>query len=222
MKINKISPHIYKLEKWLVIKVSIWLVVSEEGVYIVDTGIASMSKDILTAATKLGKIKAILLTHGHPDHTGGIHNILKEENIPVYVHQDEIKYMEGREPFPRRKKVEYNVPPNLVLPLEESNGQLLPIGDLVPYYTPGHSPGHVAYYHVKDKVLIAGDLFTSKRGELARPMARFTANMTEAVESSRIITQLKPDLVSICHSNDVSNATAQLENYLRKYANNDA
>lgn len=218
MKISKISPHIYKLEKWLVIKISIWLVVSEEGVYIVDTGIASMSKAILTEARKLGKIKAILLTHGHSDHTGGIHNILKEEKIPVYVHQDEIKYMEGKEPFPRRKKPEVLVPPQLVQPLEEKDGQLLPFGDFIPYLTPGHSPGHVVYYHVKDKVLIAGDLFTSKRGELAKPMAMFTADMTEAVKSSRIIAQLKPQLVTICHSNDVSNAALQLDSYIGKYS----
>lgn len=218
MKISKISPHIYKLEKWLVIKVSIWLVVSEDGVYIIDTGMASMSKDILTAARKLGKLQAILLTHGHSDHTGGIHNILKEENLPIYVHRDEIKYMEGRELFPRRKKLEYNVPPNLVQPLAESDGQLLPIGDLVPYYTPGHSPGHVAYYHVRDKVLIAGDLLTSKRGKFTRPMPMFTADMAEAIESSRIIAELEPELVTICHSNDVRNAALQLDTYISKYA----
>ncbi|HIW33855.1 MAG TPA: MBL fold metallo-hydrolase, partial [Candidatus Paenibacillus intestinavium] len=78
--------------------------------------------------------------------------------------------------------------------------------------------GHVAYYHVRDKVLIAGDLLTSKRGKLTRPMPMFTADMTEAVESSRIIAELEPQLVTICHSNDVRNAALQLDTYLRKYA----
>lgn len=47
MKIRKISRHITKLEVWCLIKLSAWLVQTAEGVYIVDTGVSFMGKQIV-------------------------------------------------------------------------------------------------------------------------------------------------------------------------------
>lgn len=219
MKVRKISEHITKLEVWCFIKISAWLVQAEGGVYIVDTGMAFLSNTILREAEKLGTVKAILLTHGHSDHAGGVQNILRKRNIPVYAHALDLDYMEGKAPFPRRKKAEKVVPPHVVQPLPTAeNGQLAAFGDLVPYHTPGHSPGHVAYYHTKDRVLLSGDLFTSKHGQLQKPMKSFTAYMDQAIASGRIVQELKPALVSITHSNDVSDAHLQIEQYLKQSA----
>ncbi len=104
MKVRKISSHITKLEVWIGITFSAWLVEDEDGVTIIDTGMPFMGKAILREARKLGKIKAVLLTHGHGDHVGGLSYIAKEARIPVYAHKLELKYIEGEEPFPGRKK----------------------------------------------------------------------------------------------------------------------
>ena len=40
------------------------------------------------------KIEAILLTHGHFDHIMGIDGFLKEYEVPVYVHEDDLPMME--------------------------------------------------------------------------------------------------------------------------------
>jgi len=176
-----------------------------------------MGKAILQQAEKLGKVKGVLLTHGHSDHVGGLKHILKGKDIPVYAHPIELPYLSGEQPYPGRKKAETPpVDPSLIQPLPiDSQGNLLPIGELMPYHTPGHSPGHVAYYHVNDGVLISGDLFTSKGGKLQKPMASFTADMEEAVASASIVAELKPKLVSIAHSADVENAHEHIEQYLR-------
>ncbi|GIP18469.1 putative metallo-hydrolase YybB [Paenibacillus montaniterrae] len=217
MKVRKISAHITKLESWFMFKMSAWLVQVEDGVYIVDTGMSFMGKQILHEAEKLGKVKAVLLTHGHSDHVGGLQRIVAERNIPVYAHQLELKYMEGQEPFPGRKKSEKLVPPGSVQPLPaDENGTLQPIDSLIPYHTPGHSPGHVAYYHKADSVLISGDLFTSSKGKLQQPMKMFTADMRQAVASAVIVSKLKPKLVSIAHSNDVQHAYKQIDHYLQQ------
>ncbi|WP_027410718.1 MBL fold metallo-hydrolase [Anoxybacteroides tepidamans] len=211
MKVLKVSPHIYKLESWFLLKMSAWIVRDDDGVYIVDTGMEFMGKRILKEAEKLGKLKGILLTHGHSDHVGGLKKILDVKKVPVYVHKHEIKYMEGKEPFPGRKKAQSLVPPGLVQPPEESDGGALKnIGNLIPF----HTPGHVVYYHEKDRVLISGDLFTSKKGQLKPPIAMFTANMEEAIESARIVKQLNPHIVSICHGDDVEEPHKQIDKYL--------
>lgn len=167
-------------------------------------------------AEKLGEVKGVLLTHGHSDHVGGVRQIVSQKRIPVYAHQLELKYMEGLEPFPGRNKPEQLVEPGMVQPLPvNEQGQLQGIASLMPYHTPGHSPGHVAYYHAEDNVLISGDLFTSKRGKLQQPMKMFTANMEEAVASAAIVSRLKPGLISIAHSADVLHGYDHIEQYLR-------
>jgi len=102
------------------------------------------------------------------------------------------------------------------LPLPEADGKLQPIGGLVPSHTPGHSPGHTAYYHPEDRILLAGDLFTSKRGQLRRPMAMFTADMARAVESGAVVKELKPCWVAICHGGKVANPHEQYDAYRDK------
>jgi len=217
MKIRQISNHITKLEVWVGVTFSAWLVQGEDGVTIIDTGMPFMGKSILREAKKLGKVKAILLTHGHGDHVGGLSYIAKELRIPVYAHKLELKYIEGKEPFPGKRKTEHLVEVGLVQPLPtDENHQLLPIQGLSPYLTPGHSPGHVVYYHPEDSVLISGDLFTSKRGKLQKPAKMFTPNMSEAIASGAIVRELKPKLVSITHSKDVHRAYDHIDQYLQQ------
>ncbi|MFD2369304.1 MBL fold metallo-hydrolase [Brevibacillus sp. GCM10020057] len=221
MKVEQISQSVWSLSTWLVIPFRVWVVVEPDGVTLIDAGMPFMAKGILSFLDQLnaGPLKQILLTHGHSDHVGAVKRILQARKVPVYVHADEIPYMEGKLPYPRRKKAEVTVMPGVVQPLREADeGRLETIGGLVPYHTPGHAPGHVVYYHEEDRVLLAGDLFTSKGGKLHRPMPMFTADMTEAVKSSLILRELRPVHLEICHGKPVKNPAEQLDAYLERTA----
>lgn len=204
---------------WLLIPIHVWIVADNDGVTLVDAGISPMAGGIMKAIEGLqaGPLKQIVLTHGHGDHVGAIPSILKSESVPVFVHPIEIPYMEGDLAYPRRKKAVPFVSKGVVRPLPVGDGeQLSPIAGLTPYWTPGHSPGHVAYYHEQDEVLLAGDLFTSKRGELRPPMKMFTAYMEECISSGKIIDTLKPKRLEICHGGSVLEPADQLEPFLRQ------
>lgn len=221
MKAEQISQSVWSLSTWLVIPIRVWVVVEPDGVTLIDAGMPFMAKGILSFLEQLnaGPLKRILLTHGHSDHVGAVKRILQSRQVPVYAHPSEIPYMEGKLPYPRRKKAEVTVAPGLVQPLREAEaGTLATIGGLAPYHTPGHSPGHVAYYHEEDRVLLAGDLFTSKGGKLHRPMPLFTADMAEALKSSLILRQLRPIHLEICHGKPVKNPAEQLDAYLEATA----
>jgi glyoxylase-like metal-dependent hydrolase (beta-lactamase superfamily II) len=128
--------------------------------------------------------------------------------------------MEGKLPYPRRKKAAQTVAAGEAKALEEdAGGELAGFGGLKPYLTPGHSPGHVVYYHERDQVLLAGDLFTSRKGRLRQPMAMFTADMQEAIDSSAIVRKLKPKRLEVCHGTPVIEPSEQLDGYLAKYSN---
>lgn len=220
MKMMKVSKHIWRLKVRLGILIHVWLVVEEDGVTLVDAGIPMMARGILNAIKQLdaGPLKNIVLTHGHSDHVGAIKRILHHNPVPIYAHRIEIPFIEGELPYPRRKKAAQTIAKGVTQPLEEDdNAVLLPIESLTPFLAPGHSPGHVVYYHEKDRVLLAGDLFTSKKGKLRKPMAMFTADMATAIQSSRIVHELKPEQLEVCHGDAVSEPAAQWDEYMRAH-----
>ncbi|WP_020618411.1 MBL fold metallo-hydrolase [Paenibacillus daejeonensis] len=221
MKIEQISPHIWRLRSWVFIPITVWLVEEKQGLVLVDTGMDAMGKDILKhiLALKKGPLKRILLTHGHSDHAGGLRRILTDTSVPVYAHKRELRYLEGIQPYPRRSKAQQMIAPGIVQTLPMGGiGEEGSLGSLAMYWTPGHSPGHVVYYHEEDKVLLAGDLFTSRSGKLRRPMPMFTADMEEAIDSSRVVQRLQPDRMEICHGDAVLHPAEQMERYLARYA----
>ncbi|MFZ4453332.1 MBL fold metallo-hydrolase [Salibacterium aidingense] len=214
MKIKHIAPHIYKIEAWVGLKISTWLVKTEFGSILIDSGMGFMTGATIKLAKAYGPLQMILLTHGHIDHTGGLASLLKKERVPVYAHELEIPYMEGDLAYPGRRKPQRLVDKGVVKPLpKDREGQLHSMMGLIPYYTPGHSPGHTVYYHPEDQLLLCGDLFTSKNGRLKPPIKAFTADMAEAVESGKIVEELSPAAASVCHGGEVSDPGRQYKKY---------
>lgn len=246
MKLERVSEHIWSLQTWFLFPVKVWLVADADGLTLVDAGFPVMASGILRQIDQLkaGPLQRILLTHGHGDHVGSVVKIREHHPVPVYAHEIELPYLEGALPYPRRRKAEAGLPQGLVQPLAvdqavgvtdlaqplavgqassltdlaqpPTDAPLAPVAGLRPYLTPGHSPGHVAYYHEQDQVLLAGDLFTANRGQLQRPKALFTADMAEAIRSSEILRTLKPKRLEVCHGTSVLQPADQLDAYLKE------
>ena len=60
----------------------IWLLTTNEGSIVIDPGESQNLLKILKENNL--NLKAILITHHHFDHTGGINEILSEKSIDVY------------------------------------------------------------------------------------------------------------------------------------------
>ncbi len=59
-------------------------------------GVDIVVPDISYLIENRSKVKAILLTHGHEDHIGGLPWILSELNVPVYGTEFTLAYVEGK------------------------------------------------------------------------------------------------------------------------------
>jgi hydroxyacylglutathione hydrolase len=112
------------------------------------------------AAAKGWEVVGLWLTHGHFDHFAD-HAVVRNSfpNARILIHAlDEAKAAHP-EVQTRMFQLPFVIPP-LKADAHVSDHQRLKIGSLevVVMHTPGHSPGHVAYYLPKEEVLVGGDL----------------------------------------------------------------
>jgi hydroxyacylglutathione hydrolase len=126
----------------------IWLIHTESGrhVAIVDPGDAEPVQEAIDAQAL--EPVAILITHHHGDHTGGIRELTRQYDVPVYG--------------PVRERI-----PGITHPLQEGDQvhlDRLP-ADFRVMDVAGHTRGHIAYYG--HGLLFCGDtLFTGGCGRL--------------------------------------------------------
>jgi hydroxyacylglutathione hydrolase len=105
------------------------------------------------------KPSAIMLTHAHFDHIGGVDEVRNFYQIPVYIHKQEENWLgdpvlNGSQLFMIQDSLTVK-PADHIL----KNEAALTIGDFEfsIFQTPGHSPGSVSFYFEKEGFVIAGD-----------------------------------------------------------------
>ena len=99
----------------------------------------------------------ILLTHHHPDHIGAVQAARERYGIPVEAHQATIDLLPGV-PFDRAIRDGERI--RLAGPRERA---------LRAVHTPGHAPGHLAFFEEATRVLIAGDHVLGHGSVLVNP-----------------------------------------------------
>jgi glyoxylase-like metal-dependent hydrolase (beta-lactamase superfamily II) len=117
---------------------------------------------------------ALLLTHGHIDHTGGGGVVVGSTGIDAYVHPDDDFLT--LDPLTQLRMLLGMVPPGNFSPpanLEQLRaGQVLGLAglELEVLHTPGHTPGHCCFLIRREGVLFSGDhLFAGSIGRTDLP-----------------------------------------------------
>lgn len=105
------------------------------------------------------EVEAILLTHAHFDHIGGVDELRKRKNCPVYLHGAEAEWLTNAELNGSLNWPDVT-PPIASAPAEcalEHGMKLNLLGEtLEVYHTPGHSPGSVSFR--LGSLLFSGDV----------------------------------------------------------------
>ncbi|MEE9206955.1 MAG: MBL fold metallo-hydrolase [Gemmatimonadota bacterium] len=101
---------------------------------------------VLEALSRWGAVPAaILLTHAHLDHIGGVAGVLDRYPVPVYLHDEDRPLYDNAAQQALMFGLEMQQPP---LPEHSlAHGQELNLAGvrLEVRFTPGHSPGHVVF-----------------------------------------------------------------------------
>lgn len=156
--------------------------------YLVD---APAEVERLLAAAEVYRVRAVLLTHTHPDHVAGYSDLKRQSDLPVAVHPAD----EPGLPAP----ADFHLEDQALLPLGDNHIRLI--------HTPGHTPGAVCIE--ADGCLVSGDtLFPGGPGATRSPEA-----FRQVVESitQRLLTL--PDALKVLpgHGADTTIAEAKAE-----------
>lgn len=155
----------------------LWLIHNGEQAVVVDPGDAQAVLDTLSALNL--RLEAILITHHHQDHIGGVNKLLSTlPNVQVYA--PKLEHYD----FPHTKLSE---------PDKIKCASWLPMACVIDL--PGHTLGHIAYYiaHEDKKWLFCGDtLFGAGCGRL------FEGSPSQMHHSLQKLAALATDTLVFC------------------------
>jgi hydroxyacylglutathione hydrolase len=99
----------------------------------------------------------IIITHAHIDHVGAVAALVDEYACPVLMHA-EAEPMLGQLPTQAMMMgLRFGKVPAIDRHIEDD--EVLQVGglELRALYTPGHAPGHLAFYLESEKLVLSGD-----------------------------------------------------------------
>ena len=121
------------------------------------------------------ELEKILLTHGHLDHAAAAGKLAADHSVPIEgPHEDDRFLIEG---LPDQSE-KYGLPvfPGFAPSRWLHQGDTVSVGGLTfdVIHCPGHTPGHVVFYHAPSKLAIVGDvLFQGSIGRTDLPRGNF-------------------------------------------------
>ena len=131
---------------------------------IVDPGDEAARIALAVEQTNL-EIGRILVTHAHIDHVGAVATLADEYACPVLMHAEAEPMLRQLPTQAMTMGLRFGKVPSVDRYVEDE--EVLEIGDLRlrSLYTPGHAPGHLAFYVDGEGLVLSGDaLFAGSVG----------------------------------------------------------
>ncbi|PPF46070.1 MBL fold metallo-hydrolase [Pseudoclavibacter sp. AY1F1] len=219
--------------------VAAYLVVTPEGVTVIDAGLSGHWRELVTELATLGftvdDVRGVILTHGDSDHVGFAERLRRDHGVPVFIHAGDAERAKGG-PKPATAKQSMKLGPLLGFAaytlrkggartewltevVEVHDGETLDLpGSPRIISMPGHSEGSIAVYVPAADAVFVGDGLTTRHvltGTEGPQPAPFTDEPAQAIASLQAIVSTKAKWVLPGHgapwSEGVDAAVAAVE-----------
>jgi hydroxyacylglutathione hydrolase len=141
---------------------------SGEGV-VVDPGDEAARIALAVEQTGLD-VGSIIVTHAHIDHVGAVAALVDEYACPVLMHSEAEPMLKQLPTQAMMMGLKFGKVP--AVDRHIGDGEVLEVGELRlrSLYTPGHAPGHLAFYVQDEDLVLSGDaLFAGSVGRTDLP-----------------------------------------------------
>jgi ribonuclease/clavin/mitogillin len=175
-----------------------YLVGNGKSKILIDTGEPNIKEYVEKLKEALGtdgKIEAIIITHWHLDHVGGIPNVIKllGNDVPVYKFKRSDNVAESDYSY---KYVE----PDFEIKVEGATLQLL--------YSPGHTTDHMAILHKEENSLFSGDCILGEGSAIFEDLHSYMNSLNKFLK-------IKPTKIYPGHGPVINNPQSKIEEYIQ-------
>lgn len=191
----QVADDIYKVDGTL--GGNVFLVVTADGLLLVDTGMPGGAKRVLASIEGLGRkpadVRSIVLTHSDIDHVRSVAALKEMTGARVAIHELDGLVLEGKAKTQKGGRLT-SLLRRLIRVRPATPDLLLGDGDSIGGFTvmhvPGHTPGSIVL-HRPDGVVFSGDaLLSDRKGNVRPPQARLCLDPALAMASAERIKSL--------------------------------
>ena len=229
----EIAPGLHSMVETQGGYVHAFLIEDGGGLTVIDTLYSAGAKQILEMIQKIGKsvtdVKRILLTHAHRAHLGGLAKLKELSGAEVYAHEWEADIAAGERkqqyttlfpmkplklwPFQVASRIGPAARPCAVDHILRDGDQ---VGSLRVVHTPGHTPGHLAFYWPERRAIFAGDTLATWP-EFDQGWPCFILNFKQNWASLGRLAELELDILAVGHGEPITrNGSERLRALLKK------
>jgi glyoxylase-like metal-dependent hydrolase (beta-lactamase superfamily II) len=198
-----------------------------DGLTLIDTSVPGSAPQIAAAVRALGHdigdLRRLLLTHFHADHAGSAAQIAAWGHAQVCAHHADATFLRGEAPGPPPDLADWErplydqvssqlpaTPPAPVrIDRELADGDELAVGGgAVVVAVPGHTPGSIAFYLPRPRIVFTGDAAAARPGDGRVIPGVFNADRAQAAASFRQLARLDAEIACFGHGEPVIQAAA--------------
>ena len=136
---------------------------------LIDPGEEAARISLAVEQTRL-EIEKIVITHAHIDHVGAVAALVDEYACPVLMHAEAEPMLKQLPTQAMMMGLRFGKVPTVDGYIEDD--ETIEVGGLRlrALYTPGHAPGHLAFYEENEGIVLSGDaLFAGSVGRVDLP-----------------------------------------------------